>query len=329
MNALTIIEQRLTSQEVTNRLTTALGLKAGDENAQQEAFRYASSVLAEIRKTAGDPKRDLTVCSPDSICQAMIDAAQFKIAIDGRQQAHIVKFGNTAQLQIGFRGYIAKIAEKYQDADFTAEAIFEGDTLAMSDDGGFQSYKLTRKDVFASGWDKLQGVLVRISYSKGGERFQKITAVSKSDLDKIRKVAKTDYIWAQWPIEKAKAAAIKRASKIQFADVMGLQELARYDNELNYDLSKQEAAPVRKSIVDNINAGIEVIEGTAEEADPLLIAARRAAELGTLSYTEHIATLTEEQKAVIRPHNREFSYTARQADLDAEKGETEDDTTQA
>lgn len=251
-NSLTLIEQKLTSPDVTNRLIVALGLPPNDEKAQSEAFRYASSVLAEIRKVDGDPKRSLSGCTPDSIIQSMIDAANFKLAIDGKQHAHLVKYGNNATLQIGYRGYIAKISEHFKDADFTAEAVFKGDVLAMSDNGGFQTYTLSKADAFADGWQNLQGVVVRLSYSKGGERFQKVTAVSKSDLEKIRKSAKQDFVWNQWPIEKAKAAAIKRACKIQFADVMGLQEVIRYDNEMHFT-PIADASPTRSSIIDNIN----------------------------------------------------------------------------
>jgi len=262
-NALTTIEQRLTAPDVTNRLIVALGLTPDNEQAQQEAFRYASSVLAEIKRVDSDPKRSLSGCSPDSIVQAMVDAASYKLAIDGRQQAHLVKYGAVAQLQIGYRGYIAKISEHYKDADFTAEAVFNGDTVTMSDNGGFQSYTITKANAFAEGWDKLQGVIVRLSYSKGGDKFQKVTAVSKGDLVKIRAAAKQDFIWNQWPIEKAKAAAIKRACKIQFADVMGLQEIIRYDNEANFDLDNA-AAPTRSTIIDNINQSVTGEQPTIE-----------------------------------------------------------------
>lgn len=250
-NGLILIEQKLTETKTTNRLMVALGLDPADEKAQGEAFRYASSVLAEIKKLDSDPKRSLTSCNPDSIVQAMIDAATLHLAIDGRQHAHLVKFGNSVQFQIGYRGYIAKISEHYREADFTAEAVFKGDKLSVSDDGGFQSYKLEKSDPFAEGWANLTGVVVRLSYKKGDTQHQKVTTVSKGDLEKMRKAAKQDYIWSAWPIEKAKAAALKRACKIQFADVTGLQELIRHDNEANFDLDKL-ASPTRSTIIDNL-----------------------------------------------------------------------------
>lgn len=326
---LAIIETKLHSNDTQSRLLAALNISPEDEAGQRQAFKYASSVLEEIKKTMSDPKRDLSSADPDSICRAMIDAAQFKIPIDGRQQAHLVKFGTQVQMQIGFRGYIAKIAEYYQDADFTAEAIFEGDTLTVRDEEGFQTYSLEKADPFADGWQKLKGVLVRLSYTKGGQKFQKVTTVSKGDLEKIRKSAKQDYIWSAWPIEKAKAAAIKRACKIQFADVAGLQEMIRYDNDTNFDISRQPAAPERRSIVDNINEAIlnppteseqpEIMDAEYQDIPKdLLPEATAAANRGVKSYTEWRDGLSEEYKELVRPHNAELSKIAKQADRNDE-----------
>jgi recombinational DNA repair protein RecT len=329
-NQLTVIEKALTSKDVTNQLTAALGLDPEDEKSKTEAFAYASSVLAEIKKTAGDKKRDLTVCSPDSICQAMIDAAQFQIAIDGKQHAHLVKYGNKATLQIGYRGYIAKITEHFEDADFTAEAVFKDDVLNVTDDGGYQSYTLEKADPFADGWDNLTGVLVRMSYTKGGDKYQKITLVSKGDLTKIRGVAKQDFIWRQWPIEKAKAAAIKRACKIQFSDVMGLQEMVKYDNEHHFDVSKKpEASPTRSSIIDNINKAnapehmqVEEVEDdddvidvdVIEEDTELVEAGAEAASLGTGAYKEWFTGLTNDEKKAILDRHEDWKVEAAAAD---------------
>lgn len=331
-NQLQVINQQLTSKDVTNRVALALGLDPADEKTQNEAYKYASSVLAEIKKTAGDSKRDLTVCSPESICQTMIDAAQFRLAIDGKQHAHIVKYGNKAQLQIGYRGYIAKISEHYKDADFVAEPVFNSDKLSMTDEGGFQSYKLVKGDPFADTWDDLKGVLVRISYTKGGEKFQKVTVVGKGDLNKIRKAAKTDYIWAQWPIEKAKAAAIKRACKIQFSDVMGLQQMIRYDNEANYELTtEEEASPVRGGVVDKINESLapdeveeidedpDVIDVEATvvpdvDVDALIKAGDAAAGKGLEAYLEWTKTLSADEKEPIAENHSRWCKKAKEVD---------------
>ena len=234
----------------------ALGYNADDEAGKKEAFKYAASVLAEVEKTAGDDKKDLTVCVPHSIAQTMIDAARFRVMIDARQHAHIVKYGKNATLQIGYRGYIAKLKEHYPDADFTVEPIFEGDKFSVSDDNGYQSYKMEKASPFGDNPEKMVGVFCCISYTNGDRKIQKITTMSKNEIGKVRKAAKQDFIWAQWFLEKAKVAVIKRACKVHFAAITGLQELIRYDNEHNFQIEKPEQEVKPGGIIDNLNKTI-------------------------------------------------------------------------
>lgn len=327
MGDITIIEKKLNSQPVILEMAARLGIDPNDERAKNETFRYASSVLAEIKKSMSDPKRDLSGCNPDTIAQAMVDAATFRLPIDGTQKAHLIKYGNSVQLQIGFRGYISKITELYKDADFTAEAIFDGDKFTVRDDEGYQTYVLEKSDPFANDWGKLKGVMVKLSYTKGGEKYQKISVMPKSDLEKARKAAKQDYIWSAWPIEKSKAAAIKRACKVQFADVMGLQEMIRYDNEANFDQT-QLASPVRSSIVDNINQELspsekiidaEIMEDISEvdidaELAELTNAGNIEAAKGVGAYTTWLATLAPNDKESIRPMHKQWSAAAKAHD---------------
>ena len=244
LQRLEAIGTTLRQKNATGRLYVALGLREDDD--KTEAHKYISSVLAEVQRTASDPKRDLTVCTPESIVQTMIDAANFRVSIDGRKHAYIVKYFNkdtgqtTAQLQIGFGGYIAKLAEQYTNFDVTAEPVYEGDIFTIKDEGGYQSYEYIPSDPFCRDLKKLKGVFVALYYEKGNRKFQKITVLSNAEIQQIREKAKQDYIWDKWLVEKAKAAAIKRASKIHFLNITGLQEMVDYDNRNNYDMDKPE-----------------------------------------------------------------------------------------
>ena len=231
-NQLEVIDNALKSKAIIGRLTMALGYNADDEAGKKEAFKYAASVLAEVEKTAGDDKKDLTVCVPHSIAQTMIDAARFRVMIDARQHAHIVKYGKNATLQIGYRGYIAKLKEHYQ------------------------SYKMEKASPFGDNPEKMVGVFCCIAYTNGDRKIQKITTMSKNEIGKVRKAAKQDFIWAQWFLEKAKVAVIKRACKVHFAAITGLQELIRYDNEHNFQIEKPEQEVKPGGIIDNLNKTI-------------------------------------------------------------------------
>jgi len=234
------IKQELSTKESTSRIALSLGFKAKDEAGKSEAFKYISSVLQEIKKTEGDDKKDLTVCSVDSIIGAMIDSANFKLPIDGRQLAHLVRYkmgnGYVAQFQPGYKGFIYKIAEFYNCVDFTAEPVFDGDTLELTDEGGFQSYTHKRADPWIRDQKKMLGLIACLTYTDAAGQHSKVALLPKAEIDQIRKVAKQDFIWSAWYFEKAKVAALKRLCKYNFATVLGLQELVQWDNENNFNI---------------------------------------------------------------------------------------------
>jgi hypothetical protein len=64
-------------------------------------------------------------------------------------------------------------------------------------------------------------------------RGEFLTILSRDEIDKHRKVAKTDYIWQNWFLEMALKTVIKKACRIQFADIY--QDMEKEDN-INYDL---------------------------------------------------------------------------------------------
>jgi len=328
-NQLVVIEQKLTSEATKSKLLALMGVSAENERGQQEVVRYASSVLAEIKKSAADSKRDLTVCNPDSIVQAMIDAASFGLTIDGRQHAHIVKFGNNASFQIGFRGYLAKIKEHYPDADFTVELIFDGDVVKIWAEDSMQRFSITKSDPFAQSQQKFKGVLFAVSYTDNGKSIQKCVAIPKERIDRARKAAKQDYIWASDYFEKAKAAAIKGACKYMFASLQGLQEMIRHDNENNYDINKQ-SEPTKSSIIQNINRTIKpepepkYIEAEFVENIDLRPAGDEAASNGVESYTSWLATLSDEEKAPLRQYHKDWTRKAKQVDEERNNNEDEE-----
>jgi len=247
------IENSLKSQSIVGKLTTKLATK-------EESYKYIASVLVEVEKTIGDEKKDLTKCTPDSIGRAIIDAASFQLPIDGRGLAHLVKYGTKATFQLGYRGLLFKISEHYKNVNFTAEIVFKDDDFSVSDIDGYQSYTHKKANPFESNQDNMIGVIAILGYEDNGKKYQKVVAMPKSEIDQIRKTAKQDFIWSAWYYEKAKVAALKRLCKINFATVMGLQELIAYDNKENHILVPEPKAKQLNVILDNEINGGAVIE---------------------------------------------------------------------
>lgn len=238
------IENQLRAKANTARLSLALGYDGKSEEGKNEAFKYISSVLQEIKKTetrSGESEskklaKDLTFCTVDSIIQAIIDAAKFRLPIDGRKLAYLVKYNDCAQFQPGYKGFVFKIAEYFKDVDFTAEPVFENDELTLSDKGGFQTYTHIRMNPFQTDQSKMVGMITCLSYTTEAGRHSKIATLPKSEIDQIRKAAKQDFIWKDWFFEKAKAAGLKRLCKTNFITALALQELIQYDNEHHFDM---------------------------------------------------------------------------------------------
>lgn len=325
MNQLALIEKKLHDKDVTNRLTVALNLDPKDETAIRKASKYVDSVLSEIRKSASDPKKDLTGCHPDSIIGSMIDAARLELTIDGQQHGYLVKYGNNATFQIGYRAYLYKIKKYYPDADFTVELIFNGDEVNIWSDNGVDQFTFKKGDPFNHNQANFKGVLFAVTYTDNGRLVRKVTAVPKERIDRARKAAKQDFIWGSDYFEKAKGAAIKNAAKHMFASIQGLQDVIRFDNE-DYDPEKQPATPVRKSIVDNINAavtGVEpepvddgIIDAEFEEVpevDPLIEEGHAVSKKGVEAYTKWLHSIPEDKKDIVRPFNKAWTAKAKEA----------------
>ncbi len=273
--ALQTIEKTIRAPESMGRLMLALGHKdQADDAAVAEAKQYAASVMGELEKIAasGDSKKMVILqCSPQSIVQTMIDAAKFRLMIDGRQHAHLVKYGNECTLQIGYRGYIAKVAEHYENADLNVFPVYEGDVVQISGSDGFDRYTHDRANAFEDSVDKFKGIVAVLYYKKGGREFQKVITMTKNEIGKIRKAAKQDFVWSAWFIEKAKAAAVKRICKLQFASISILQEMIAYDNQKHYDIDKPVDDMRPGSIVDNLNAAMAPETGAgAPESDDVI-----------------------------------------------------------
>lgn len=234
-----------------------------------DANKYIKSVLLEITKSKSDPKKDLSVCTPLSILTAVKQAVDLGLEIDSRQHCHLVKYGNNAQLQVGYRGFIYAIKRAYPDANIVVNLVKEGDVFSIRKDGDIEEYTHTIKDPFA-GQDKIIGGYCYISFTLGNRKIAKVEAVSKEEINKIKGSAKQDFIWKAWFEEKAKVAIIRRGCKVIFAGLNNdlLDNLVNKDNE-NFDLN-QETKSEPKIINDLPKVDFEAEEEAVEKQETAL-----------------------------------------------------------
>ena len=225
-----------------------------------QTMTYAVSAIEYIKKTAPDPKKSIIDCHYPSIVAAINKSNELQIPIDNRGLAYLESrydknLGKkVCNLGITYKAYFYKLAQALDGFDGEAFCIYEGDEITTEDKDGFHSYTLKKHDLFASGKEKMKGVVVRLSYFVNGSPRQKLGFVGMDELMKIRSKAKTKMIWDEWFDEKTKVAATRRACKSLFDLTQGIQDLTDYDNK-GFELEPQKQKGV-KEIVDSVNTYI-------------------------------------------------------------------------
>lgn len=204
-----------------------------------ELNKYVVSVLNEIKKTVGDEKKDLSNCKPDSIISAIKHAHDLQLEIDSRAHCHLVKYGNVANLQVGYKGFIYAIKRSYPDANIDCRLVYAGDTFVLKSDGDSTSYEYEAKDHFSvKKPENVVGGYCHISYTLGTRLVSFCETMTLDEIKKIRGVAKQDFIWQKWFEEKAKVAIIRRAAKVHFSGIQQIERLIEFDNQ-DFDLKKE------------------------------------------------------------------------------------------
>ncbi len=241
---------------MNDRLTKLIEALNKEEIIIETGLSYHKLAIQDIKTNANNPKKSVVDCYYPSIVSAISKSAELHIPIDNRGFAYLEpRYDKNLNrkvcgLGIGYKAYFYKLSAILDGFDGEAFCIYEGDEITTEDKDGFHSYTLKRKDLFASGPDKMKGVIVRLSYFVGGLPRQKLGFVGMDEINKIKSKAKTKMIWNEWFDEKAKVAATRRACKNLFDISQGLQDLNDYDNK-NYELKKKEPEEVA-DIIDNV-----------------------------------------------------------------------------
>lgn len=127
--------------------------------------------------------------------------------------------------------YKNKMLIVYPETIFDFGIVYKDDTFRFEKQSGKVVYSHNINNPFNQSEANVIGAYVVISNKRG----EFLTLLSKENIDKCRKVARTDLIWKQWYNEMALKTAIKKAVKIHFSDIYSTVETL--DNE-QYDLDQ-------------------------------------------------------------------------------------------
>lgn len=132
--------------------------------------------------------------------------------------------------------YIArrnKLLLSFPDTVIDVQLVYEGDLFTVKNSGGKYIYHHEIGNVFGRTESQIIGGYCVIK-NKRGEFF---TSLTKEELEKHRKTAKTDYIWKTWLTEMYLKTVIKKAVSVHFDDVFN--DIEKEDNK-SYQIEEPE-----------------------------------------------------------------------------------------
>lgn len=165
--------------------------------------------------------------SDDDLVNYYMLARKAGFEIDGKH----ISIQSTG-LSFDYVAYKNKMLIAYPESIIDLQLVYEGDDISFSKDSGKIIYSHKINNPFANSKDKkIIGGYCVIKNKRG----EFLTTLNSDELEKHRKVAKTDYIWQQWFSEMALKTVIKKAVKYHFDDIF--TDIVEEDNKEN-DIEK-------------------------------------------------------------------------------------------
>lgn len=152
--------------------------------------------------------------------------------------------------------YKNKMLLAYPESKIDVELVYKGDSFAFEKENGVVDYKHIFADPFNHKDDNIQGGYCVIKNKRG----EFLTLLSKQEIEKCKKVAKTTKIWDDWFPQMCKKTVIKNAVKFHFDDIY--QEMEEEDNK-NYDFEKNDKPELPEALKNAINEAADVNALTA------------------------------------------------------------------
>lgn len=193
--------------------------------------RVNKYILGVVNTITNNP--DLLKCTSESLRDAAITSAVLNIPLDARQYAWLVPYGNKAQFQLSYKGYV-HIAKRDRDVDnIISVLVYEKDDFSF-DIGSNTIHHIPNLDDNGYGKDesiKYAYAVVRFRHNTG--RSPMFEVMTRNQIDKIKSKAKQQYIWGPHYGEMARKTVIKRVCKHgQLGDVARYDEI---DNSIEND----------------------------------------------------------------------------------------------
>ena len=204
---------------------------------QEEVERFSSYImklfLEKDRKTHQAKNQWIQKVTDERVADLYKRVSNDGLVFDG---VHITL--QSTGISYDYIAYKNKMFLSYPESTVDVQLVYTGDDFSFSKESGKVLYSHKIGDPFNRSESNIIGGYCIIKNKRGDF----LTTLNKADIDKHRKVARTDFIWKQWFAEMALKTIIKKACKQHFADVFQNIEIIdndnyNVDNPLDMDIS--------------------------------------------------------------------------------------------
>lgn len=204
-------------------------LKGHEKSAVEQYAAYVARLFAEKKKINGQEINELkNPWIQQKKVQEFVELFERVksqgLVFDGK---HITL--SSTGISFDYVAYKNKMLLAYPESKMALNVVYEGDPFSFEENDGKVTYSHVHKNPFGKEDKNIIGAYCLIKNSRG----EFLTTMGLEEIEKHRKVAKTDYIWKAWFPEMVKKTVIKKACKYHFEDKFAKVEAM--DNE-NYDL---------------------------------------------------------------------------------------------
>lgn len=230
---------------------------------KEEVEKFASYV---VRLSMSDKNTYMKNRTDDEMVELFRRVNKDGLVFDG---VHITL--QSTGISYDYIAYKNKMLLVYPESKIDVSLVYEGDEFTVSKESGNVMYHHNIANPLKQDENNIIGGYCVIRNNRG----EFLTLLSKEDIQKHRKVAKTDFIWKQWFKEMAIKTVIKKAVKQHFADIY--ENIEQNDND-NYNLDnpiglelkyKQEIDEIES--LEELKAYYDVNKGKGEEFDKYIV----------------------------------------------------------
>lgn len=201
---------------------------------------YCQRIATETDKKTGQLKNPyMKLKSAKQLADLFKRVKNEGLVFDGK---HITL--QSTGITLDYMAYKNKMLLAYPESMMDVGVVKEGDSFVLENENGEVKYKHTIADAFKTAdANNINGAFCIIKNKRG----EFATLLSKEDIQKHKKVAKTSMIWDAWFKEMVLKTVIKKACKYHYDDIF--EGLNAIDNE-SIDLDKavviQEGIPAEE-----------------------------------------------------------------------------------